>query len=139
MHLIDTNICIYLINKKFEYLIRKFESFHKSELLVSAVTVAELEYGIAKSLYPDKNRLALVEFISSFDIVPFTHEDTQTFGLIRAYLNKKGIPIGPYDLQIAAQCLTRELVLVTNNEKEFKRVPNLIIENWIIESNSLHC
>ena len=102
MHLIDTNICIYLINKKFEYLIRKFESFHKSELLVSAVTVAELEYGIAKSLYPEKNRLALVEFISSFDIVPFTHEDTQTFGLIRAYLNKKGIPIGPYDLQIAA-------------------------------------
>ena len=130
MHLIDTNICIYLINKKFEYLIRNFESFNKSELLVSAVTVAELEYGIAKSLYPEKNRLALVEFISSFEIVPFTHEDTQIFGLIRAYLNKKGIPIGPYDLQIAAQCLTRELILVTNNEKEFKRVPNLIIENW---------
>ncbi len=130
MHLIDTNICIYLINKKFEYLIRKLESFKKSELLVSAITVAELEYGIAKSLYPEKNRLALVEFISSFEIVPFTHEDTQTFGLIRAYLNKKGIPIGPYDLQIAAQCLARELILVTNNEKEFKRVPDLIIENW---------
>ena len=135
MHLIDTNICIYLINKKYEYLIGKFESFNKSEILVSAVTVAELEYGIAKSLFPEKNRLALVEFISSFEIVPFTYEDTQSFGLIRAYLNKKGTPIGPYDLQIAAQCLTRELILVTNNEKEFKRIPNLMIENWIMESN----
>ncbi len=130
MYLIDTNICIYLINKKFEYLIRKFESFKKSEILVSAVTVAELEYGIAKSLYPENNRLALVEFISSFEILPFTHEDTQPFGLIRAYLNKSGTPIGPYDLQLAAQCLSGKLILVTNNEKEFQRVPNLMIENW---------
>ena len=135
MHLIDTNTCIYLINKKYEYLIGKFESFNKSEILVSAVTVAELEFGIAKSLFPEKNRLALVEFISSFEIVPFTYEDTESFGLIRAYLNKNGTPIGPYDLQIAAQCLTRKLILVTNNEKEFKRIPNLMIENWIIESN----
>ena len=135
MHLIDTNICIYLINKKYEYLLNKFESFNKSEILVSAVTVAELEFGIAKSLFPEKNRLALVEFISSFEIVPFTYEDTQSFGVIRAYLNKNGTPIGPYDLQIAAQCLTRKLILVTNNEKEFKRIPNMMIENWIIESN----
>ena len=135
MYVIDTNICIYLINKRFEYLLKKFESFKKSEIAVSAVTVAELEYGIAKSLYPEKNRLALVEFISSFEIVPFSNEDTQSFGLIRAYLNKNGTPIGPYDLQIAAQCLTRDSILVTNNEKEFKRIPNLMIENWIIESN----
>ncbi|MCD6396733.1 MAG: PIN domain-containing protein, partial [Spirochaetaceae bacterium] len=108
----------------------KFESFQKSEILVSAVTVAELEYGIAKSLYPEKNRLALVEFISSFEILPFTHEDIQPFGLIRAYLNKLGTPIGPYDLQLAAQCLSGKLILVTNNEKEFQRVPNLKVENW---------
>ena len=135
MYVIDTNICIYLINKRFEYLLKKFESFKKSEIAVSAVTVAELEYGIAKSLYPEKNRLALVEFISSFEIIPFSNEDTQSFGLIRAYLNKNGTPIGPYDLQIAAQCLTRDSILVTNNEKKFKRIPNLMIENWIIESN----
>ena len=135
IYIIDTNICIYLINKKHEYLLKKFESFKRSEITVSAVTVAELEYGIAKSLYPEKNRLALVEFISSFEIIPFKNEDTQSFGLIRAYLNKNGTPIGPYDLQIAAQCLTRNLILVTNNEKEFKRIPNLKIENWIIESN----
>jgi len=135
MYVIDTNICIYLINKRFEYLLKKFESFKKSEIAVSAVTVAELEYGIAKSLYPEKNRLALVEFISSFEIIPFSNEDTQSFGLIRAYLNKNGTPIGPYDLQITAQCLTRDSILVTNNEKKFKRIPNLMIENWIIESN----
>ena len=74
---------------------------------------------------------------SPFEIIPFSEIDTEYFGFIRAYLNKQGTPIGPYDLQIAAQCLARNLCLVTNNVKEFKRVPKLNIENWVQESSDI--
>ncbi|MCK4504133.1 MAG: type II toxin-antitoxin system VapC family toxin [Candidatus Aegiribacteria sp.] len=134
MYLIDTDICIYLIKKKSEYLLQRFESEKAFNIGVSAISVAELEYGIAKSAYPERNRIALLEFLSCFEIVPFTDLDTQAYGAVRAFLNKKGTPIGPYDLMIAAQCLTRDLILVTNNVKEFQRVPDLHIENWIQES-----
>ncbi len=92
-----------------------------------------LEYGIAKSNYPEKNKELLYGFVSPFKIIPFTGEDAENFGRIRAYLNKLGTPIGPYDLQIAAQCLTRDLCLITNNVKEFKRFPMLKFENWTTE------
>ena len=134
MYLIDTNICIYLIKKKSEYLLQRFESEKAFDIGVSAISVAEFEYGIAKSAYPESNRIALLEFLSCFEIVPFTDLDTRAFGALRTFLYKNGTPIGPYDLLIAAQCLTRDLILVTNNVKEFERVPDLHIENWIQES-----
>ncbi len=131
MYLIDTNICIYLINKKSEKLLQRIELEEAFKIGISAITVAELEYGIAKSLYPEKNKIALVEFLSTFEIIPFTDIDAEVFGSIRVYLQKKGTPIGPYDLQLASQCLARDLILVTNNVKEFKRIPDLKIENWL--------
>ena len=131
MYLIDTNICIYLIKKKYEKLLHRIEQEKAYSIGISAITIAELEFGIAKSLYPERNRMALLEFAGSFKIIPFTDLDAKAFGYIRAYLNKKGTPIGPYDLQIAAQCLSRDFILVTNNTKEFKRVPYLKIEYWI--------
>ena len=131
MYLLDTNICIYLIKKKHIDLITTVMSKDPFELALSAVTVAELEFGVAKSLYPQKNRDILLEFLSPFQIVPFDEKDCENFGFIRAYLNKKGTPIGPYDLQIAAQCISRNYCLITNNIKEFERVPELKIENWI--------
>lgn len=130
MYLLDTNICIYLIKNKFEHLQKKIESEEPYKISISSVTVAELEYGIAKSLYPEKNREVLLEFLSPFEIIPFNELDCEAFGYLRAYLNKLGTPIGPYDLQIASQCISRNLCLVTNNEKEFERVPELRIENW---------
>ena len=133
MYLLDTNICIYLINKKSEKLLKRIEMEDAYKIGISAITVAELEYGIAKSLYPEKNKTALIEFLSSFEIIPFNDIDAEVFGSIRDYLNKRGAPIGPYDLQIASQCLARELILVTNNIKEFERVPNLSIENWLVK------
>lgn len=133
MYLLDTNICIYLINKKSEKLLKRIEMEDAYKIGISAITVAELEYGIAKSLYPEKNKTALIEFLSSFEIIPFNDIDAEVFGSIRDYLNKRGTPIGPYDLQIASQCLARELILVTNNIKEFERVPNLSIENWLVK------
>ncbi len=85
------------------------------------------------SLYPEKNKTALIEFLSSFEIIPFNDIDAEVFGTIRDYLKKRGTPIGPYDLQIASQCLAIELIIVTNNIKEFERVPNLSIENWLVK------
>ncbi|MCD4707853.1 MAG: type II toxin-antitoxin system VapC family toxin [Candidatus Sabulitectum sp.] len=131
MYLIDTDICIYLIKKKSEHLLQRFEAEKAFNIGVSAISVAELEYGIAKSMYPERNRKAFAEFLAWFDIIPFTDIDAEAFGAIRVYLYKKGTPIGPYDLQIAAQCLSRNLVLVTNNTREFARIPDLHIENWI--------
>lgn len=131
MFLIDTNICIYLIKNKYDYLHEKVEKEGSDKIAVSAITVAELEFCIAKSKYPESNKLALLEFLAPFEIIPFTELDCESFGELRAYLNQKGTPIGPYDLQIAAQCLSRDLTLVSNNIKEFERVPNLKYENWI--------
>jgi len=131
MYLLDTDICIYLIKKKYEKLLHRIEQEKAFSIGISAITIAELEFGIAKSLYPERNKMALVEFLGSFEIIPFSDLDAEAFGYIRVYLNKKGTPIGPYDLQIAAQCLSRNLILVTNNIKEFKRIPQLKIENWI--------
>lgn len=129
--MVDTNICIYLIKNKSEMLLQRIELQNTKNIGVSAISVAELEYGISKSLYPEKNRTALIEFLSSFEIIPFTDLDAEAFGNIRVYLNKRGTPIGPYDLQIAAQCISRDLILITNNVKEFKRVLNLKIEKWV--------
>jgi len=130
-YLLDTNICIYLINKKSEKVLRKLETKKPFSVSISAVSVAELEFGIAKSLHLEKNKMALTEFLASFSIIPFTDLDAEPYGLVRAYLSRKGMPIGAYDLQIAAQCLSRNLILVTNNTKEFDRIPNLRLENWV--------
>ena len=135
MYLLDTNICIYLIKKKYPNLIEKVLEKDTFNIAISAVTVAELEYGIAKSFYPKKNRDTLLEFLAPFEIIPFSEKDCENFGFLRVHLNKKGTPIGPYDLQIAAQCISRDLCIVTNNVKEFERVPEIKIENWIVEPN----
>ncbi len=131
MYLLDTNICIYLMKRKFPNLENIVKREPIANLAISAVTVAELEYGISKSQYPEKNRLLLYSFLAPFQIIPFEVGDAEYFGRIRAYLNKRGTPIGPYDLQLAAQCLSRDMCMVTNNVKEFERVPMLKYENWV--------
>lgn len=136
MYLLDTNICIYLIKKRYPELQHRIEKEELFNIAISSVTVGELEYGIAKSKYPERNRELLYGFLAPFDIVPFNELDAENFGYIRAYLEKIGTPIGPYDLQIAAQCITRKTRLVTNNVKEFERIPNLIVENWILASDN---
>ena len=125
------------MKKKYPELQNRIEKEELFNICLSSVTVAELEYGIAKSMYPDRNRELLYGFLSPFDIIPFSELDAENFGYIRAYLNKQGSPIGPYDLQIAAQCVTRNLHLITNNVKEFERVPKLTIENWTQETNNI--
>jgi len=131
MYLLDTNICIYIINKKPQAVIDRIKTLKPSQVKLSSISVGELEYGVSKSQNREKNRIALFDFISAFDILPFDDGDAEIYGLIRATLEKNGEVIGPYDMQIAAQAISNDLILVTNNEKEFKRIKNIKIENWV--------
>jgi tRNA(fMet)-specific endonuclease VapC len=129
-YLLDTNICIYIVKKKPEAVLTQVQSKQPGDIAISAVTLAELEYGIARSRYPDRNRVALLEFILPFVILDFDQRASAEYGRIRSLLESQGKPIGPVDLLLAAQAKSRGLILVTNNEKEFKRIDGLQIENW---------
>jgi tRNA(fMet)-specific endonuclease VapC len=130
MFLLDSNICIYVINNKPIKVVKKIKEYIPPEIKLSAISIAELEYGVSKSKNREKNRHALVDFASAFDIIDFNGEDAEIYGIIRTDLEKRGQVIGPYDMQIAAQALSRNYVLVTNNVNEFSRISDLKIENW---------
>lgn len=102
-----------------------------SELFISAVTVFELEYGAAKSMWGDKTRIRLALFLAPFTIIPFDTNDAVVAGRIRGELVKSGISSGPYDVQIAAQGLARNLTVITHSVDDFSRVPGLRVEDWI--------
>ena len=112
-------------------LTKKIFSFSPDSLAISSVTVFELEYGAEKSNWGEQNRNNLKMFLSPFTILSFNNQDAIFAGRIRGCLEKKGTPIGPYDVQIAAQAVSRNLTLVTHNTKEFMRVPNLIFTDWV--------
>jgi tRNA(fMet)-specific endonuclease VapC len=100
--------------------------------LLSPVVLLELWYGAEKSAYPDRNRANLKSFLASpIEVLTFDASDAMASGEIRAFLERSGTPIGPNDLQIAGQALARGLTVVTNNEREFRRVPNLSVTNWM--------
>ncbi|MDR1965933.1 MAG: type II toxin-antitoxin system VapC family toxin [Synergistaceae bacterium] len=130
MFLLDTNICIYAINRRSQKVIDCFSKKEPYEIKLSSVTLAELEYGASKSQNRGKNRMALFGFVAPFEIIPFDDRDAEAFGLIRTSLERQGRVIGPYDMQIAAQAISRDFTLVTNNAREFDRIPGLKIENW---------
>ena len=131
MFLLDTNICIFLMKNKYPELVKKLLNSDPSEMAVSSITVYELEYGAAKSQWPEKNRINVKLFLAPFSIIPFDSNDAITAGEIRHMLEKAGTPIGPYDLQIAAQGLARGFTVVTHNTGEFSRVPNLRLTDWV--------
>ena len=130
-YLLDTNTCIYVINKKASSVIKRIQTKQPEQIAISTITQAELEYGVRRSRYPDQNRVALLEFLFPFFLLDFDQMAAGQYGLIRSLLEAKGRPIGPMDLLIAAQAKSRDFILVTNNEKEFRRVEGLRIENWV--------
>jgi tRNA(fMet)-specific endonuclease VapC len=130
-YLLDTNICIYIIKKKPETVIKLFSKLKPGDVAISAITIAELYFGIAKSSKPNENTIALQEFLQPLVTLDFTAEDSVFYGQIRAELEAKGQMIGAMDLLIASIAISRGLTLVTNNEKEFGRIKNLKLENWI--------
>jgi tRNA(fMet)-specific endonuclease VapC len=128
--MLDTNICIYIIRRRPERVIRKLQRKHVSDVGISAITLSELEFGAAKSARPEQNKLALTEFLAPIEILPYDDRAAHRYGPLRAHLEKHGMPIGSLDTLVAAHALSLECVLVTNNESEFKRVPGLRVENW---------
>jgi tRNA(fMet)-specific endonuclease VapC len=130
MYLLDTNICIYIINNNPKQVVERIKSLKPPQVKLSSISMAEMEYGVSKSRDREKNRQALIHFASAFDIIEFNDNDAEVHGLIRAGLEKKGQIIGPYDMQIAAQAISRDLILVTNNTSEFSRISNIKLENW---------
>lgn len=130
-YLLDTNICIYIIKRKPEKVIKHFKEHKPGDIGISSITIAELNYGIEKSSKPATNTIALKEFLQPLEIIDYLQKDSEEYGKIRIALEKKGLPIGAMDLLIASQAVSRGVVLVTNNEGEFKRIKGLRIENWV--------
>jgi len=130
-YMLDTNICIYIIKRKPTDVIARFRQTQISQIGISSITLSELEYGVAKSSKPDQNQFALAQFLAPLEILSYGDEAAQQYGRLRALLEKQGTPIGSLDMLIATHVLSINCILVTNNEKEFNRVPNLKIDNWV--------
>jgi len=129
--MLDTNICIALIKRKPVHALQKFTEYQIGDIGISAVTLAELRYGVSKSQHHAKNHAALDEFILPLEVAAFDEPATLAYGTLRAALEKKGTPIGSLDTMIAAHALSLGVTLVTNNTREFKRVPKLAVVDWI--------
>ncbi len=135
MLLLDTNICIYIIKRKPDEVLRRFQQYHPGDIGISTITLAELQYGVAKSQAPQRNAEALSEFLIPLEILSFGEAATLAYGTIRALLQRQEKIIGAMDLLIAAHALSLDAALVTNNLKEFDRVPGLKLENWVVTSD----
>lgn len=129
--LLDTNICIYIIKQKPPEVLQRFNNYQIGDIGVSAITVAELEFGVQKSQFRTRNQQALTQFLLPLQIVDFDRSAAVVYGDLRATLEKKGTPIGSLDTLIAAHALSLQVTLITNNQKEFSRIPNLQLDNWL--------
>ena len=129
-YLLDTNICIYLIKQKPPKVLARFNTLDLSDIGISSITVAELEYGICKSQQQEKNRSALMQFLLPLEIVEFDQAAATLYGSIRSNLESRGLVIGAMDMLIAAHALSLGVTLVSNNVREFSRIANLSLENW---------
>jgi len=130
-YLLDTNICIALIRQRPAALIGRLTAFEPGEVGLSSITLAELLYGAAKSTQPEQNQAALEQFLLPLELVDFDGSAALAYGQIRAGLERDGKIIGSMDMLIAAHALSLNTILVTNNTKEFGRVPGLLLEDWI--------
>ena len=131
-YMLDTNIIVYAINKRSDRIISNMLKHEPEEICISAITMAELEYGILHSSKPERNRMALMMFLAEISIIPFDSKAAYDYGEIRQDLQTKGELIGANDLLIAAQAKSMGITLVTHNVREFSRVKNLQIEDWCI-------
>ena len=128
--LLDTNICIYLIKRRPPQVLDRFAALSFGDVGVSSITVAELQYGVQTSQYPERNQQALEQFLVPLIIAEFDYSAAAAYGVVRAALERQGAPIGSLDTLIAAHALSLDVTLVTNNVREFSRVPALKLVNW---------
>jgi tRNA(fMet)-specific endonuclease VapC len=129
-YMLDTNICVAIIRRRAPHALQRLTEQIIGTVCVSSLTVAELEYSVAKSSQPAQNQRALEQFLLPLAIVPFDEQDAQEYGRVRAALEAQGQPIGAIDTLLAAQALRHALTLVTNNMREFARLPGLLLEDW---------
>ena len=129
-YLLDTNICIYVIKRRPESLLVRFNE-NASHLAISAVTLAELLHGAEKSSQPQRTLSVVEDFCSRLDVLDYGAKAAQHYGQIRTALERRGTPIGVNDLHIAAHARSEGLTLVSNNLREFERVEGLLYENWV--------
>ena len=130
-YLLDTNIVIYVLKRRPKEVLEIFNR-NASRMAISSITLSELIFGAEKSPNVDKNLEAIEEFVSHLDVLPYDAKASQHYSQIKAALEKRGEIIGENDIHIAAHAISQGLILVTNNLREFKRVPNLALENWIL-------
>jgi tRNA(fMet)-specific endonuclease VapC len=129
--MLDTNICIFILNKKPIAYIKKLEKLEKEHpIYISSIVLAELQYGIANSKFKEKNQINLNYLLEKIDVIDFCSKAAFYYGEIRAELKSKGVIIGNNDLLIASHAIAKKSTLVTNNSKEFTRVNNLNVIDW---------
>ena len=131
-YILDTNICIYAIKHKPEKVFQRLQEIEPEDVCISSVTYAELVHGVEKSAAVEKNRLALSMLLANIEILDFDTRAAECYGKIRADLEKKGTPIGSFDMMIAGHANSFGYTVVTNNTREFERVKDLRIENWAV-------
>jgi tRNA(fMet)-specific endonuclease VapC len=130
MYLLDTNICIFAINKRPANVLSIIKEKSKDRIYISSLTIAELEYGVENSSQIGDNRIALLKFISLFTVLKYDDADAIEYGKLKSKLRKTGKMIGPIDMLLASQALSKDLIFITNNADEFSRIDGLIIEDW---------
>jgi tRNA(fMet)-specific endonuclease VapC len=129
--MLDTNICIYIIKQQPSAVLKHFLEYQIGDIGISSITLSELRYGVARSKHKEKNTKALDQFIIPLDIALFDEKAALAYGGIRATLEKAGTPIGAMDMLIAAHAVSLGVALVTNNTREFSRIPGLRIVDWV--------
>lgn len=129
-YMLDTNICIYAIKHKPEAVIKRLSKLRPEEVCISSITYSELMHGVEKSQAVERNRIALLLLLSNIEIIDFGTLAAESYGRIRADLERKGTPIGVMDMMIAGHAMSLGYTVVTNNVREFTRVVGLPVENW---------
>lgn len=128
-YMLDTNMCIYAQKKNPDVIAKIKENWQKG-IVISSITLAELQYGVQASSNIERNTISLMKFLSIVEILPFDSNSAEEYGKICADLRKKGTPIGNMDMLISAHAKSEGLIVVTNNTREFERVEGLKLENW---------
>jgi tRNA(fMet)-specific endonuclease VapC len=130
--MLDTNTCIYIIKQKPSKVLMRFKKYSVGDIGISSITLAELQYGVAKSLHIQRNQFALDEFVLPLEIAGFDENAAMTYGTVRSYLERVGKPIGSLDTLIGSHALSLGVTLVTNNTREFKRIKKLNVVDWTV-------
>ena len=132
-YMLDTDICSYVIRERPLEVFEQFKKVDVNQLCISTVTYAELIYGVEHSSSRKINRPIIDDFVRHLDIITWDEEAAEHYGKIRAFLRAEGNIIGSMDMMIAAHARSQNMILITNNDKHFKRVPKLRVENWVAQ------